>query len=561
MTSVVGHGIGTDSEQQFLPFYSAYSSDQEHQQLGLLHDARASRGWSRRRRSGAARDRATSGPKCFSSLVDAGAGAVQRRSAAAVDPGAVHQSRPRAADADGHRHDRPGAGRRRAGVEHPRGQRPEPSVRAAGRRRGVVARHQPPVAQLPVARADRRRRKGPRRCAICSSCTRRAPTSAPGGRSRASASVRVGRVVRRLQRAGPAGVRPRPRDHPCRSTSSRSRAAAPSCSDRCSIAISRVTCRSTRSRKRCCDPRSAGRSIDGACNGARDRRSERSSTSWRRRRYRYDFYQTLRRLECLHDAKPRWGQALRPVDEPVRLGQDPDLSFAPAPLAVVRAPRRPAAAAAGAAVRPVRPQRAAADSPHRIRARAAAACRRSDAQPLSRRLSPPLPRAVLPRLGPGPAARQPRSPEGGSLHGLRRTRSWAWRRRRFASATRCRTWRSSFTSARSIRQVRNAEGLAHILQHFFRVPVKIEEFVGHWMSLSRRRADVAVGRRRARSASGAVLGGRVWDRQHKFRIHLGPLTHRPVRELSAGRHAAAQSWSTGSGCISASSSTGMSGCC
>ena len=35
-----------------------------------------------------------------------------------------------------------------------------------------------------------------------------------------------------------------------------------------------------------------------------------------------------------------------------------------------------------------------------------------------------------------------------------------------------------------IRQVRNAEGLTHILQHFFRVPVQIEEFVGHWLSLS-----------------------------------------------------------------------------
>jgi len=31
VTSVVGHGIGTDSEQRFLPFYSAYSSDQDHQ--------------------------------------------------------------------------------------------------------------------------------------------------------------------------------------------------------------------------------------------------------------------------------------------------------------------------------------------------------------------------------------------------------------------------------------------------------------------------------------------------------------------------------------------------
>src|SRR5688572_11164869 len=49
--------------------------------------------------------------------------------------------------------------------------------------------------------------------------------------------------------------------------------------------------------------------------------------------YQCDFYQTLRRLECLYAEKPRWGRALRPVDERIRLGQDPDLSFAPAPIA------------------------------------------------------------------------------------------------------------------------------------------------------------------------------------------------------------------------------------
>ena len=49
--------------------------------------------------------------------------------------------------------------------------------------------------------------------------------------------------------------------------------------------------------------------------------------------HRFDFYQTLRRLECLHDDKPRWGCARRPADEPVRLGQEPDLAFAPAPIA------------------------------------------------------------------------------------------------------------------------------------------------------------------------------------------------------------------------------------
>ena len=52
--------------------------------------------------------------------------------------------------------------------------------------------------------------------------------------------------------------------------------------------------------------------------------------------YRYDFYQTLRRIECLFDPKPRWGRSRRPADDPVRLGQDPDLSFAPSPLGGLR---------------------------------------------------------------------------------------------------------------------------------------------------------------------------------------------------------------------------------
>jgi len=74
-----------------------------------------------------------------------------------------------------------------------------------------------------------------------------------------------------------------------------------------------------------------------------------------------------------------------------------------------------------------------------------------------------------------------------------------------------------------IRHVRNVEGLTQILEDFFRVPVRIEQFVGHWLRLSDRertclKAD------RAPLGAGAVLGGRVWDRQHKFRIHLGPLT-------------------------------------
>jgi type VI secretion system protein ImpG len=43
VTGVVGHGIGTDSEQEFLPFYSAYSADEEHQRSAYFTTRREPR--------------------------------------------------------------------------------------------------------------------------------------------------------------------------------------------------------------------------------------------------------------------------------------------------------------------------------------------------------------------------------------------------------------------------------------------------------------------------------------------------------------------------------------
>jgi type VI secretion system protein ImpG len=43
VNNVIGHGIGSDSEQEFLPFYSAYSSDQEHQQSAYFTTRREPR--------------------------------------------------------------------------------------------------------------------------------------------------------------------------------------------------------------------------------------------------------------------------------------------------------------------------------------------------------------------------------------------------------------------------------------------------------------------------------------------------------------------------------------
>lgn len=238
--------------------------------------------------------------------------------------------------------------------------------------------------------------------------------------------------------------------------------------------------------------------------------------------YRYDFYQTLRRLECLHDQQPRWGRALRPIDEPVRLGQDPDLSFAIAPLASFdgargRTPRLqvrlfglfgPNGPLPIHITEYARERLRHADDPtlcrfldviqHRFIALFYRAW--AQAQPAVNYDRPKDDRFkvyVGAFLGIAPATLRDRDtvPDAAKL----------------------------FHVSALIRQVRNTEGLTHILQHFFRVPVRIEEFVGHWMSLSRRERTY-LSSENAVLGSGAVLGRRLWDRQHKFRIHLGPLT-------------------------------------
>jgi type VI secretion system protein ImpH len=74
-----------------------------------------------------------------------------------------------------------------------------------------------------------------------------------------------------------------------------------------------------------------------------------------------------------------------------------------------------------------------------------------------------------------------------------------------------------------LRHVRNAEGLRSILQQFFRMPVGIEQFVSDWMALAPGERT-ALGGDGATLGRGAVLGARVWDGQHKFRVHIGSLT-------------------------------------
>jgi type VI secretion system protein ImpH len=249
--------------------------------------------------------------------------------------------------------------------------------------------------------------------------------------------------------------------------------------------------------------------------------------------YRHDFYQTLRRLECLYDTKPRWGEALRPIDEPVRLGQDPDLSFAPAPLASFsandgEAPRLqvrlfglfgPNGPMPLHVTEYVRDRLRLAGDPtlsrffdlfhHRFLALFYRAW--AQAQPHVSRDRPKADRFTVyvgSFLGMAPGTSRDRD----ALPDLAKF----------------------FHAGALIRHARDVEGLTHILEHFFHVPVRIEEFVGHWMRLKVAERS-ALGHEGAALGVGAVLGSRVWDRQHKFRVHLGPLTLAQYEDFLPGR--------------------------
>jgi type VI secretion system protein ImpH len=238
--------------------------------------------------------------------------------------------------------------------------------------------------------------------------------------------------------------------------------------------------------------------------------------------YRHDFYQTLRRLECLYDPKPRWGQARRPVDEPVRLGQEPDLAFAPAPIAALEPghdgmPPRLQVRLFGL-LGPNGPL------PIHITEYARERLRHAGDPTLSRFLDL-LHHRFLALFYRAWAQAQPHvnrdRPKDdrfatyvGAFAGLAPA---AFRDRDAVPDV-----AKLFHVGTLIRQARNADGLRTILEHFFRVPVRIEPFVGHWMGLASRERTYLSGEG-ARLGEGAVLGSRVWDRQHKFRVHLGPL--------------------------------------
>lgn len=246
--------------------------------------------------------------------------------------------------------------------------------------------------------------------------------------------------------------------------------------------------------------------------------------------WRWDFFVAMRHIEAAHAHLPRLGSARRPSDEPLRLGQTPDLGFAPSALAALDRD-----APGGLPRMDVRflglwgpngplPLHMTAQARERLL---------HHKDPTLARFADVFHHRMLLLFYRAWAQAQPvaqldRPSEDrfadfvGALIGVGGA---AWRGRDAAPDHA----RLAFAGVLS-RQVRNADGLSHLLSGFLRRPVQVESFAGRWMALPVAERSRLGGRFLGRSqratallGSGAVLGRAVFDRQHHVRIHIGPL--------------------------------------
>lgn len=237
----------------------------------------------------------------------------------------------------------------------------------------------------------------------------------------------------------------------------------------------------------------------------------------------HDFFQALRRIECLTPMAPRLGRALRPSLEPVRLGQDPELDFAPASLVSLRtqthAPPRLGVRFLGL----FGPQ-----GPLPLHLTEYAREReRHHADPGFARFADLFHHRLLSLFYRAWAEAQPTVHADrpgddqfakwvGALFGI----APAEFRGRDAVPDAAKRFHAGTLS----RGVKNAEGLETVLREHLRVPVRVQSFVGHWMRLRPHDRTALGSAQGAQLGRTAVAGSKVWDRQYKFRVCVGPLS-------------------------------------
>lgn len=252
--------------------------------------------------------------------------------------------------------------------------------------------------------------------------------------------------------------------------------------------------------------------------------------------YEFDFFSVLRYLECLHADKPRLGEATRPIDEPVRVTQDPSLAFAPSTLASFKAGDG--------------------STPHRLSAYFFGLYGPHGPLPLhlteyahDRELNYDDPtfrrftdifhhRLMLlfyrawANANPAPSLDRPEPRRFdtyvGSLFGL----ASEGVRHRDAMPDDAKLYLSGLFGLKT----RPASALVALLKEFLELPFELREFVGTWLRLPHENWS-KLGSSPTTSTLGVdtLLGNSVWACQHRFRIVCGPIGYADFKRLLPGR--------------------------
>jgi type VI secretion system protein ImpH len=240
--------------------------------------------------------------------------------------------------------------------------------------------------------------------------------------------------------------------------------------------------------------------------------------------HRFGFFAALRRLENAHPDKPRLGQSARPADDPVRLGQQVSLAFAPSTLAAFSAredkpPRLDVFFLGLFGPNGPLPTHLSEYVQERVH---------NAGDPTFARFADIFHHRLLSLFYRAWALNQPAvdydRPESsdyagyvGSLMGIGRP---ALRNRdalpdlaklHFGGRLAC--------------QTRNPEGLVAILAGFFRLPVTIREFVGEWIDIPLDTVcKLGTSVRTGALGVSTIVGRRAWTGQQKFRLRFGPMS-------------------------------------
>lgn len=254
------------------------------------------------------------------------------------------------------------------------------------------------------------------------------------------------------------------------------------------------------------------------------------------RPYECDFFALLRYLESLYPDKPRFGKAERPSAEPVRLGQEPSLAFAPSTLAYFQA---------GDSKRPHRlgtyffglfgPQ-----GPLPVHLTEYAIERELHEEDATLRHFADLFHHRLAMLfyrawaNANPVTSLDRKDgrrfddQLGSLCGL----GMSALREESALPASAKLYMAGLLSL----ETRPAKVLLALLTEYMQLEFSLQEFSGEWLRLPR--SDRLVFQNhpsQGRLGVDTVLGGSVWSCQHKFRLVCGPLNFDEFRRLLPGR--------------------------